>query len=64
MNSPLNISRRTFLKASALVVGGLVIAFSIPTAKRFLMPGAAQDNAGAAAPKLPEPNAFFANWYG
>jgi len=59
MNSPLNISRRTFLKASALVVGGLVIAFSIPTAKRFLMPGAAQDNAGAAAPKLPEPNAFL-----
>ncbi len=59
MNSPLNISRRTFLKASALVVGGLVIAFSIPTAKRFLMPGAAPDNAGAAAAKLPEPNAFL-----
>ena len=35
MNAPLNISRRTFIKATALVVGGLVIAFTIPQAKRF-----------------------------
>ena len=59
MNSPLNISRRTFLKASALAVGGLVIAFSIPTAKRFLMPGAEKAAEGTPAAKLPEPNAFL-----
>jgi len=59
MNSPLNISRRTFLKASALAVGGLVIAFSIPTAKRFLMPGAGKAAEGTAEAKLPAPNAFL-----
>jgi isoquinoline 1-oxidoreductase beta subunit len=58
MTAPLNISRRTFIKASALVVGGLVIAFSIPQAKRFLLPGA-QDAANKDAAKLPEPNAFL-----
>ncbi|HQS37589.1 MAG: twin-arginine translocation pathway signal protein [Methylotenera sp. 24-45-7] len=58
MTAPLNISRRTFIKASALVVGGLVIAFSIPQAKRFLLPGA-QDVANKDAAKLPEPNAFL-----
>lgn len=58
MTAPLNISRRTFIKASALVVGGLVIAFSIPQAKRFLLPGA-QDAANKDAVKLPEPNAFL-----
>lgn len=58
MTAPLNISRRTFIKASALVVGGLVIAFSIPQAKRFLLPGA-QDTANKDAAKLPEPNAFL-----
>lgn len=58
MATPLNISRRTFIKASALVVGGLVIAFSIPQAKRFLLPGA-QDTASKDASKLPEPNAFL-----
>ncbi|CAG0964858.1 xanthine dehydrogenase YagR molybdenum-binding subunit [Methylophilaceae bacterium] len=31
-----NVSRRTFLKASAFVAGGLVIAFAIPQAKRFM----------------------------
>jgi isoquinoline 1-oxidoreductase subunit beta len=31
-----NISRRTFLKATAFVAGGLVIAFAIPQAKRFM----------------------------
>lgn len=59
MTVPLNISRRTFIKATALVVGGLVIAFNIPNAKRFLLPGAAQDNAGADSSKLPVPNAFL-----
>ncbi|MDO9282223.1 MAG: xanthine dehydrogenase family protein molybdopterin-binding subunit [Methylotenera sp.] len=59
MTAPLNISRRTFIKATALVVGGLVIAFNIPNAKRFLLPGAAQDNTGADVSKLPAPNAFL-----
>jgi isoquinoline 1-oxidoreductase beta subunit len=54
--TPLNISRRTFIKASALVVGGLVIAFSMPYAKRFLLPDAEKADA---AGKLPEPNAFL-----
>ncbi len=31
-----NISRRTFLKTSAFIAGGLVIAFAIPHAKRFM----------------------------
>ena len=63
MNAPLNISRRTFVKATTLVVGGLVIAFSIPHAKRFLLPGATPDAASGAgkdgAAKLPTPNAFL-----
>ncbi len=59
MTAPLNISRRTFIKATALVVGGLVIAFNIPTAKRFLLPGAKPEGAGADAAKLPAPNAFL-----
>lgn len=59
MTAPLNISRRTFIKATALVVGGLVIAFNIPNAKRFLLPGAAPDKSGADAAKLPAPNAFL-----
>lgn len=58
MTAPLNISRRTFIKTTALVVGGLVIAFNIPQAKRFLLPGA-KDTAGADASKLPAPNAFL-----
>ena len=59
MNSPLNISRRTFIKATALAVGGLVIAFSIPNAKRFLLPGIPEANASEEASKLPKPNAFL-----
>jgi isoquinoline 1-oxidoreductase beta subunit len=59
MSAPLNISRRTFLKATALVAGGLVIAFAIPQAKRFLMPGAEKPAAGTDAIKLPAPNAFL-----
>jgi isoquinoline 1-oxidoreductase beta subunit len=62
-NQPLNISRRTFIKATALVAGGLVIAFTIPHAKRFLMPGAKADTASGSAAddskKLPTPNAFL-----
>jgi len=60
--TPLNISRRTFIKASALVAGGLVIAFSMPYAKRFLLPGAdssADPSKDQAASKLPQPNAFL-----
>ena len=59
MTAPLNISRRTFIKATALVVGGLVIAFNIPNAKRFLLPGATPESTGADAAKLPAPNAFL-----
>ncbi|MDP3609784.1 MAG: xanthine dehydrogenase family protein molybdopterin-binding subunit [Methylophilus sp.] len=59
MSAPLNISRRTFLKATALVAGGLVIAFAIPQAKRFLMPGADKASASQDASKLPAPNAFL-----
>lgn len=58
MTAPLNISRRTFIKASALVVGGLVIAFSIPEAKRFLFQKV-KDDAADGKNKLPEPNAFL-----
>ncbi len=58
-NSPLNISRRTFIKASALVAGGLIIGFTIPHAKRFLMPGATPTDAAKDASKLPTPNAFL-----
>ncbi len=59
MNSPVNISRRTFIKASALAIGGLVIAFSTPNAKRFLMPGIPVANAADDNSKLPAPNAFL-----
>lgn len=59
MNAPLNISRRTFIKATALVAGGLVIAFAIPQAKRFLLPGETKAPVDANASKLPAPNAFL-----
>jgi isoquinoline 1-oxidoreductase beta subunit len=59
MNSPLNISRRTFIKATAFAVGGLVIAFSIPNAKRFALPGISIANASEDEKKLPTPNAFL-----
>ncbi len=32
MNDMINLSRRTFIKSTALVAGGLVVAFSIPQA--------------------------------
>ena len=58
MSTNVNISRRTFIKASAVVAGGLVIAFSIPYAKRFMH---AEETAKQASPAnpLPEPNAFL-----
>ena len=59
MNAPINISRRTFIKATALVAGGLIIGFTIPHAKRFLMPGTAPADATKDASKLPAPNAFL-----
>jgi len=54
MNDMINLSRRSFIKSTALVAGGLVVAFSIPQAKRFM--GVA--NAAEAMP-LPTPNAFL-----
>jgi isoquinoline 1-oxidoreductase beta subunit len=59
MNSPLDISRRTFVKATALAVGGLVIAFSIPNAKRFMLPGISDANAAEEGKKLPTTNAYL-----
>ncbi|HWU83585.1 MAG TPA: xanthine dehydrogenase family protein molybdopterin-binding subunit [Methylophilaceae bacterium] len=56
MNAPNNPSRRTFIKTAAFIAGGLVIGFSIPYAKRFLLPG--KEDA-AAETKMPEPNAFL-----
>lgn len=57
MSTNINQSRRTFIKATAFVAGGLVIAFSIPYAKRFMQ------HEQAATPgqdkPLPAPNAFL-----
>ncbi|HYG12597.1 MAG TPA: xanthine dehydrogenase family protein molybdopterin-binding subunit [Methylophilaceae bacterium] len=50
-----NASRRKFLKASAVVAGGLVIAFTLPQAKRFFK----GDSAGASADQAFTPNAFL-----
>ena len=54
MNDTINFSRRSFIKSTALVAGGLVVAFSIPQAKRFM--GVAN---AAEALTLPAPNAFL-----
>lgn len=59
MNAPLNISRRNFIKATALTVGGLVIAFNIPQAKRFLLPRISNVEAAENPTVLPAPNAFL-----
>jgi len=48
-----NISRRGFLKTSAIASGGLVVAFVVPGAGRFAFAQAAP------AVKLPPPNAFL-----
>lgn len=54
MNDMINQSRRSFIKSTALVAGGLVVAFTIPQAKRFMSVA----NAAEAMP-LPAPNAFL-----
>ena len=51
--SPSPVSRRDFLRTSAITGGGLVIAFVVPGAGRFAFAQA------AAANKLPPPNAFL-----
>jgi isoquinoline 1-oxidoreductase beta subunit len=50
-----NISRRQFLKATAFIAGGLVIAFTIPQAKRFMSKSPASNADGATF----APNAFL-----
>jgi isoquinoline 1-oxidoreductase subunit beta len=54
VNDMINFSRRSFIKSTALVAGGLVVAFSIPQAKRFMNVA----NAAETMP-LPAPNAFL-----
>ncbi|MFC5579181.1 molybdopterin cofactor-binding domain-containing protein [Lysobacter niabensis] len=54
MNAIPNPSRRHFLKTSAVIGGGLVIAFVIPGAKRFASAAPAAAGAGGFAP-----NAFL-----
>lgn len=51
--SAILLSRRDVLKAGALL-GGLVIAFVVPAARRFALAQPAGE-----APKLPDPNAFL-----
>ena len=48
-----NVSRRDFLKHSAITTGGLVIAFVVPGARRLAFAQAANQS------KLPPPNAFL-----
>ncbi|HET6782212.1 MAG TPA: twin-arginine translocation signal domain-containing protein, partial [Pseudoxanthomonas sp.] len=55
MNAETSNSRRQFLKASALVGGGLVIGFVVPAAKRLAF---AQPAAAAAVASF-APNAFL-----
>ncbi len=50
-------SRRDFLKIGALATGGLVIAFTVPRAKRVT--AAQQASAGASSPEPFAPNAFL-----
>lgn len=54
------ISRRSFLKSSAVVGGGLVVSFFIPSAFRRFAFAQEGPTAGVAAPAaLPSPNAFL-----
>ena len=55
MNAENTLSRRKFLKASALIGGGLVVAFVVPGANKFAF---AQEPAAAAGAGL-VPNAFL-----
>ena len=54
MTTEINLSRRGFIKQATLVAGSLVVAFSIPQAKRFM--GAAE---AAEALPVAAPNAFL-----
>ncbi len=54
MNAVVDSARRDFLKTSALALGGLVIAFVVPGARRFALAQSA-----SAPGKLPPPNAFL-----
>ncbi|MGP1716532.1 MAG: molybdopterin cofactor-binding domain-containing protein [Methylophilus sp.] len=54
MSEVMNLSRRSFIKTTALVAGGLVVAFTIPQAKRFMAVANAAESL-----KLPPPNAFL-----
>jgi len=56
MNSELTTSRRSFLKAGALLGGGLMISFTVPGAKRLAAMGAA---AGEDAVAWFVPNAYL-----
>lgn len=47
MNSDMTTSRRGFLKTGAILSGGLMIAFSVPGAKRLAAMGAAAGDAAA-----------------
>jgi isoquinoline 1-oxidoreductase beta subunit len=55
MNAATKLSRRDFLKSSALLGGGLVIGFAIPTASRFAQ---AQEGTAATVATF-TPNAFL-----
>lgn len=57
MSTQISIARREFLKATVYMAGGLVIAFTIPQAKRFLLTEAIADDTNPV--KLPAPNAFL-----
>jgi isoquinoline 1-oxidoreductase beta subunit len=56
MRQPMDLSRRTFLKTSAMVGGGLVVGFFVPAAARRM---ALAQGAPAAPAALPEANAFL-----
>jgi isoquinoline 1-oxidoreductase beta subunit len=57
MDSIADLSRREFLKTSALVAGGLVIAFVVPGARHFAR--AASSATGVSSAPLPPLNAFL-----
>lgn len=57
LGSSINASRRTFLKASSIVSGGLVVGFVLPGMKRLAQ---AEEQAPEKKPApLPAPNAFI-----
>lgn len=58
MKAPLDVSRRRFLAAGAVLGGGLVIGFSVPSVRR-LLDGQPVEAATAAEPAPFIPNAFL-----